>query len=73
MSESSLVLRRSKSVSVEQWPLQYTMDEHCSAEQSLTMSVVAEVLGTIVEAGRAAAGSHSLKRTEALQKTFQRA
>lgn len=34
--------------------------EHC---RSLTVSAVAEVLGTIVEeTGRAAAGSHSLKR-----------
>lgn len=39
--------------------------EYCSTElcESLTMSAVAEVLGTIVEeTGRAAAGSHPLQR-----------
>lgn len=50
----------------------YFSMERC---RDLTMSAVAEVLGTIVEeTGRAAAGSHSLKRgasrTDALPETL---
>ena len=57
--------------------IHWTSADHFSTEQcrGLTMSAVAEVLGTIVEeTGRAAAGSHSLKRgasrTDVLQEAL---
>lgn len=44
--------------------------EHCN---SLTMSAVAKVFGTIVEeTGRAAAGSHSLERTASRTDVLQK-
>lgn len=52
-----------KELSGGSFNIQWMSAEYCSTERcrTLTMSAVAEVLGTIVEqTGRAAAGSHSL-------------